>query len=412
MKKLTLFLTAFCMALSGCVSGTDSPGASSESATEASSAAEVSQAPETTEPEEEKDMYGRSLLNEGDSSRVAAAMKKAESGGPVTVGVIGGSITQGTNVSGYDKCYASLLNDWWVKTFPESEINFINAGIGGTNSYLGVHRADEQLLDFAPDFVIVEFSVNDTDKVMNKYSYDSLVRKILNSQNSPGVVLLFMTMEDGTSLQDSHKEVGFAYNLPMISYHDAVMSAVDSGELIWSDISGDDIHPNDAGHEIINALLTEYLDGIKENLGSAPAPVPFDVPALTKDYYKSAALYNAEKIEPVSMEGFEVKNNSLYRQFPSNWVSESGGNIVFEAEGQAIGIFFMRTVNGKSGNYEVYVDGEYKDLLEGDFTGGWGSYGAAEQILISSEPAKHTIEIKPAAGFEDKGITILAVMIS
>ena len=58
------------------------------------------------------------------------------------------------------------------------------AGIGGTNSYLGVHRVDEHLLAYKPDVVIVEFSVNDTDKTMNKYSYDSLVRKILSSASA------------------------------------------------------------------------------------------------------------------------------------------------------------------------------------------------------------------------------------
>ena len=165
-------------------------------------------------------MYGRAILNEGNPARLAAAMKKAQNGEKVTVGVIGGSITQGSSASNQNNCYASLFKKWWEEKFPSAEINFVNAGIGGTNSYLGVHRVDEQLLAHNPDVVIVEFSVNDTDKTMNKYSYDSLVRKILSHETNPAVMLLFTTQENGSSLQDVHKEIGAAYDLPMISYRE------------------------------------------------------------------------------------------------------------------------------------------------------------------------------------------------
>ena len=100
-------------------------------------------------------MYSRAIMSEGNVARLAAAMKKAANGEKVTVGVIGGSITQGSSASNQANCYASKFNDWWVNKFPSAEINFVNAGIGGTNSYLGVHRVDEQLLSYQPDVVIV-----------------------------------------------------------------------------------------------------------------------------------------------------------------------------------------------------------------------------------------------------------------
>jgi hypothetical protein len=39
--------------------------------------------------------YERSVVTEGNSARIARAMKKAKSGQPLTIGVIGGSITVG-----------------------------------------------------------------------------------------------------------------------------------------------------------------------------------------------------------------------------------------------------------------------------------------------------------------------------
>lgn len=358
-------------------------------------------------------MYGRAILNEGNLTRLAAAMKKAENGEKVTVGVIGGSITQGSSATNQNNCYASLFKKWWEEKFPSAEISFVNAGIGGTNSYLGVHRVDEQLLAHNPDVVIVEFSVNDTDKTMNKYSYDSLVRKILSYETNPAVMLLFTTQENGTSLQDTHKEIGMAYDLPMISYREVVYQEVAAGTLDWKSISPDNIHPNDAGHGIIGQLVDRYLNEVYDKLDTiTEEPTAFTAEGYTNDYFKNAVMLSADDITPTASEGFEVIESGFYHQFPNNWKTEAGGTMTFDVECQNFGVFFLCTTDGKSGDYEVYVDGERKGKLEADFTGGWGTYGNTKQVVLSKETEKHTIEIKPAEGSEDKGITILGLMVS
>lgn len=432
LKKQTAALTALLICgsiLAAC--GTDSGGGTTDSIsdTQATAAEETTSREIVTMPPAENavdpnvpvdleegvtdKMYSRAVFNEGDQTRLAAAMKKAKNGGEITVGVIGGSITQGSLASTSANCYASKFNDWWVNKFPEAKVNFVNAGIGGTNSYLGVHRVDEQLLSYDPDVVIVEFSVNDTDRVMNKYSYDSLVRKILSHGTNPAVMLLFTTMEDGASLQEVHSEIGSAYNLPMISYHDVVYPEVAAGTLNWKDISPDNIHPNDAGHDIINQLISRYLDGIYEKLDSfTDEPAAFTADAYTNDYYKNAKTYSAADITAVESEGFEVVEKDFYSQFPNNWKSTEGGRLVFELECQNFGVFYMCTTDGKSGKYEIYADGVRKGTIDADFTGGWGNYGSTYQAVMGTESAAHTIEIKPAEGSEGKGITILGLMVS
>lgn len=418
--KLISFVLAFAFCavlMTACADkGSDNAETSATSATTTQTEADNSVDPsEIVDPSAgiTDKMYSRALTNEGDKARLASAMRKAASGEKVTVGVIGGSITQGSLASRSENCYASGFFRWWSEAFPNGDFEFINAGIGGTDSYLGVHRVDEQLLSKAPDVVIVEFSVNDTNPVLNKYSYDSLVRKILSADNSPAVILLFTTTDAGFNLQDVHMEIGSAYDLPMISYRDAVYPEIEAGTLLWKDISPDNIHPNDNGHRMITQLLGRYLDSVLEQLDSIDeAPSAFDMPGPTNDYYKNAELYNASQITAVSSEGFETGQNNLYSLFPDNWIAKEGGTIVFNAECRNFGIFFLRTTDGKSGAYEVYVDGEKKGTLDADFTGGWGSYGATKQVLFSKETAEHTIEIRPAAGSEDKALTILALMIS
>ena len=90
-----------------------------------------------------------------DDAALAAVMRKAEAGEPVTIACIGGSITQGTISNGTDdsqvspkKSYADIYFSWWEQTFPDTEFTFINAGIGATDSYIGVHRVQKDVLDF------------------------------------------------------------------------------------------------------------------------------------------------------------------------------------------------------------------------------------------------------------------------
>lgn len=420
-KKIIAALCALTICLSAAACGqTDS----AEDAPAETTAAQSAPAPVTmtteavpTEPVDLSKgltdaMYERAVVSEGNKARLAKAMKKAANGEDITVGVIGGSITQGSSATDHNNCYAELFHKYWVEKFPQSNVNFVNAGIGGTNSYLGVHRVDTQLLDSKPDAVIVEFSVNDTDKLMNKYSYDSLVRKILNCDSQPAVMLLFTTQEDGTSLWETHKEIGAAYDLPMLSYRAVVYPEVSAGTLDWKDISPDNIHPNDEGHKLIGQLVSRYLDSVYEDLDNIDdSSVAFDTPAYTADYYKDAKMLGASDITPQEISGFEQGGNSVYPElFPDNFVTEDEGYLKFETECKCLGFFYLKKVDGKGGKYDVYVDGERKGTLDADFKGGWGNYGETQQILISKDSEKHTVEIKLAEGSTNTSLTILGIM--
>lgn len=420
-KKIIAALCALTICLSAAACGqTDS----AEDAPAETTAAQSAPAPVTmtteavpTEPVDLSKgltdaMYERAVVSEGNKARLAKAMKKAANGEDITVGVIGGSITQGSSATDHNNCYAELFHKYWVEKFPQSNVNFVNAGIGGTNSYLGVHRVDTQLLDSKPDAVIVEFSVNDTDKLMNKYSYDSLVRKILNCDSQPAVMLLFTTQEDGTSLWETHKEIGAAYDLPMLSYRAVVYPEVSAGTLDWKDISPDNIHPNDEGHKLIGQLVSRYLDSVYDDLDNIDdSSVAFDTPAYTADYYKDAKMLGASDITPREISGFEQGGNSVYPElFPDNFVTEDEGYLKFETECKCLGFFYLKKVDGKGGKYDVYVDGERKGTLDADFMGGWGNYGETQQILISKDSEKHTVEIKLAEGSTNTSLTILGIM--
>ncbi|MDE7293649.1 MAG: SGNH/GDSL hydrolase family protein [Oscillospiraceae bacterium] len=427
-KKISAAVLAALMCMSGvaCNGGNeDAAGNVTESAAEAAETtapADETKVSITTQavPTEPVDleagvtnvMYERALLNEGNKARLASVMKRAENGEDITVGVIGGSITQGSLASSHANCYAERFFSYWQEKFPETQITGVNAGIGGTNSYLGVHRVDEQLLNAEPDVVIVEFSVNDTDKVMNKYSYDSLVRKILNSSSQPAVILLFTTQDNGTSLQEVHKEIGTAYDLPMLSYREIVYPEVAAGTLDWKMISPDNIHPNDAGHGLIGQLLARYLDSVYDERDSIDtSDLSFNTEAYTADYYANAKMLGASEITPDEISGFEQGTSKVYADlFPDNFITEGEGYLKFETECQCLGFFYLKQVDGNGGKYDVFVDGQRKGSLDADFAGGWGNYGETQQIIVGKETEKHTVEIKLAEGSDETALTIFGIM--
>lgn len=358
-----------------------------------------------------EDMIRRAVVNPGNTARLADAMKRAQAGEKITIGTIGGSITQGTAASTTDERYANRALQWWAKTFPKAQLDFVNAGIGATDSYIGVHRVDADLLSKKPDVVIVEFSVNDTDAALNLQTYDSLVRKILQAENHPAVILLFTTQEDGTSLQDTHMQIGSAYNLPMISYKNAVLPEIEAGKFTWKDISPDNIHPNSVGHGIIGELLWSYFNSVYAKLDQIDtSDLTFTATPVTKDLYAKGELLDSKTLTPKTMQGFEQAKVS--NQFPNDWTTKEGGELTFEVTGSNIGVLYYKTVDGKSGQYCVYVDDRLIQVLDGDFTGGWGNYAQAQQVYTSDTPSTHTVTIKQLEGTDLTQFTVLGLLVS
>ena len=423
MKHKLLSILLCCVLLTGCGSSADVSSEVVENSTSTEISVET-EAPAEVEPEfvgvplktdyVTEEMYERATaFLEGDLTRLAAAMRKAQAGEEITVATIGGSITEGYSSTTFSDCYATIFYSWWESCFPDTKVNYINAGIGGTPSYLGVHRVKQQVLDENPDVVIVEFSVNDGADNFYKKSYDNLVRKIMLSEGNPAVMLLFTTQEDGTNAQDNDALIGFKYRLPMISYGNAVLPSIENGEFTWADISPDNVHPNDRGHAIIGELLYTYLNDVYSRLDEIPEEItPFDYTSLTKESYLNADMLGPEEITPSQLGSFKEARINTY--FTKSWHTATGEeSIIFEnVEAANIGICFQRTTDGTYGQYDVYVDGEFVKTLDGDFKNGWGSSIESVEVYVSDEPMLHTIEIKKNPDSTADLFTVLRLLIS
>ena len=360
-------------------------------------------------------MIELSRLNEGNMTRLAKLFDKLKAGEEVTIAYIGGSITQGSS-AGDNLCYARLTTNWFEETYPSAKINYVRAGIGATGSYIGVHRVDKDVLANNPDLVFVEFSVNDTTEntERNKESYDSLLRKIWNYQSAPAIVCIGMTQEDGTTFQNYHFEIAKSYDLPFISYREAILHVIQKGYIVWKDISDDNIHPNVEGHAVLSALLTSYLSEAAEKGDSSAAESDFSK-AATAATYENATLLRPDNCEPEN-NGF-TKDEGNFGNFMGYWTVRSssgdygGASLKFNVEGKNIGILFGKIV-GRGGKFEVKVDGESVKTVDCNFPNGWGNYVECVEVARFDEKGTHTVEIIPVNADGGKVINISSIAVS
>ena len=413
MKKFLAAALALCMtsaALTSCGDSNSSSAADSNSAVANSQASDSSAAdtesvsdkllaeyPASTEKIDVKNgatenMIARSVINEGDTSRLAAKLDHALQNPKET---IGDSITAGSGANSSTNQYVNQFKSWWEENI-SFYVDVTNAGIGATDSYIGVHRAQRDALEAKPDIIVIEF-INDADDEFYESCMDSLVRMCLEQDNNPAVMILEPSTEGGTSPQAAHLKVAQAYNIPMISYRDAVMPEIEAGNFTWADVSPDNVHPNDDGHIIMASLLTKFVGNIKDNIDSVDKEAKaFDTSTVapTGDVFADATIGSrqTEDIVKTTDEG-TFTDVTTFQKFTDGWGTTTGGTIKFEITAKNIGMIYYMTVDGKSGVAAVKVDGEDVATINADFTSGWGNYAKAQQIYSSDEVATHTVEV-------------------
>lgn len=358
----------------------------------------------------------KGLIHVGNDERILACMARALKGEAIKVAFLGGSITQGSLASTPEKCYAYLTYTWWKEQFPKADITYINAGIGGTTSHLGTGRVEEEVLSYRPDFVIVEFSVNDADTDPHfEETYEGLVRRILKAPFQPALLLVHnVRYDDGGNAEAIHCPVEKHYDLPGVSMKSAIYPYIADGQIERRDITPDDLHPNDAGHKLVADVITWYLarekkkaeEGIQEGknfrVGETVLPAP-----ITANGYETAHRYRNDELKPVVCEGF-VKDTAIQSCVADCFkkgfsAAKINDKIVFEVEASSIAVQYRKTVRKPAPVAELILDGdtEHAFKLDANFEEDWGDCLFLETVLEHGERKNHTVEIRITEAHED-----------
>ena len=329
----------------------------------------------------------QSVVNVGDSGRLARAFDKARRGEAITLGYLGGSITQGYAASRDANRYASRITAWWQQQFPTAKVAAVNAGIGGTGSDYGALRVKQDLLSKNPDVVFVEFAVNDGDNEHSARTLEGVVRQVLGAPVSPACVLLFMS-HNGRNAQRWHAQVGKHYDLPMVSYRDGLAVEIAAGRLKWADISPDDIHPNDRGHAMAARYVTALLD---THAARPPAPQPataaLPAPRFT-DLYANVDSRDAADLRPTRADGW------AYDAATKSWKADRPGSVIeFETSGRGVALMYYR-VHKDFGRARVTVDGAHEQTFDGWFDQTWGGYRHTSDVATDLPPGRHAVRVE------------------
>jgi len=357
---------------------------------------------------------------------------KIKNGEACTVAFLGGSITQG----GF--CYRLQLAKYLENHYPDVKFTWINAGVPGTGTDLGVFRVDEQVLTANPDLVFIEFSAN------GGYTpaMEGIIRKIHAHDADTDICLLYSATESHMR-QYQHGEVpevvaeqerlATHYNLPSI--HMARKAAVleSDGKLLWKGskdestdkivFSYDGLHPAKAGGNLYAQAIARSLDKIIKVKGK---PISFPAP-LYGTIWDNARMYSPAKVckrhglwKDVDAAG-DSRMKKFAGWFPSVLTSShQGSTLSFAFDGDMFGLF---DIGGpEMGQLEIYVDGQMirlKNVKDGnsryyeatDLTGSHylnrfnrycNNRYRGQYELIKVEPGLHQVTLKLSDNKADK----------
>ena len=334
---------------------------------------------------------------------------------PVSIVYFGGSIT---NHPGY----RVFSEDWLKVRYPDSKITAVNAGIGGTGSDLGVFRMDQDVLEYNPDLVFVEFAVNDagTDSLVICHSMEGIVRKI--KSRNPLIDICFLYTLNQGMLDDLQKgklyksmrymeNIASWYNIPSINFAPEVIRLMSMDSLVFKGekgvdyagkmvFSNDGTHPSfECGHKIYTKTLAQSLLSMEKMKGARSEG------KLRKPLYPGN--YERAKSVPVSAfrasAGWKVvpADDKIYKYYQGSSkvfkdliVSDNPDDYIeIKFKGTVAGLFDV--IGPGSGGFTYEVDGGEKTAVRRFDVYCGNVYRSNYKLLPVLEDGTHTIIIRP-----------------
>lgn len=298
--------------------------------------------------------YKDAICNMGNTERLVKKLEAAENGESLTLGYIGGSITEGKN-------YSNPFTSYVRNTFAKGSFKEVNIGMSGTSSVVGLVRAEKGLVAQNPDIVVIEFSVNDHEDISYKKSFESLIRKFLEMPNEPAVIVLITRSKGGFSSQTQMEAAGKNFDVPVISMNNSMTKAFNSGFLKPDDYYTDEYHPHEKGGQLIADTMAYYLrQAMKTENRSDSYTIP-STSAYGSEYYTCVNM-SPNELTNFSAGSFTAgngydRNNTLSYSYafqknsansPMTFTTTGKGLIlVFKANSSGMGTALV-TVNGKT----------------------------------------------------------------
>jgi arylsulfatase A-like enzyme len=286
------------------------------------------------------------------------------------VAFMGGSITE-------HGAWRDKICNYLKKRFPDTDFEFINAGISSTGSTPGAFRLVQDVLYKGKiDLFFEDAAVNDqTNNFTNQAQIrgmEGIVRHALLINPLMDVVMLHFAdpskVEDYKKGQNpqviiNHEKVALRYGIGSINLAKEVGERIQAGEFNW-DEDFIDLHPSPFGHEIYARSIGVFLDnsfGVidsKQNYLTHQLPPIIDKFSYVSGEYfsvsKASGLKNWTQVANwVPSDG--VSTRQQYVNVPALISEKPGAEMKLDFTGTAIGICIVSGPD--AGMIEYSIDG-------------------------------------------------------
>ena len=282
---------------------------------------------------------------------------------------MGGSITEGR---GWRDSVCLYLQ----QRFPETEFEFINAGISSTGSTPGAFRLKTEVLSKGPvDLFFEEAAVNDLTNGFNDQSQIRGMEGIIRHMriSNPMADIVMMHCVDPEKIEDykngrvpkeiqNHERVAVHYQANTIHLAKEVAERIGAGEFRWKE-DFKDLHPSPFGQFVYTRTITSFLEKQFEqakgrSVEAHPVPAMIDSFSYANGDYvevSKAKLSKGWRLEESWKPTDGVGTRKQFVNIPAVIAELPGAKLEFTFRGTAIGICI--DAGPDAGMIEYSIDG-------------------------------------------------------
>lgn len=192
--------------------------------------------------------------------------QKLSNGEKIRFVAFGDSITEGYGVSeGWPEKLVKELK----KKYPPADIELLNKGRAGDTLEDGLYRLDVDVIDNNPDFVTINFGINDAMSGVSLVTFEKnlneIISQIKNKTNADILAITSEVLEDEEAdkivrkyfdkIQKVTREQKIAFVDIHRYWHQKLREGLDLGSLL---IPGLD-HPNEEGYKLFAKIIADIF---------------------------------------------------------------------------------------------------------------------------------------------------------
>ncbi|MGM0376560.1 MAG: sialate O-acetylesterase [Bacteroidota bacterium] len=270
------------------------------------------------------------------------------------VAFLGGSIT-------HNGGWRDSISNYLQKRFPDTEFEFIEAGIPSMGSTPAAFRLERDVLSGGPvDLLFEEAAVNDVANGRSSReqvrAMEGIVRHVRRENPSADIVIMHFVdpqkMETYRSGQvpdviQNHEKVAAHYSVPTINLAKEVTDRIDAGEFNWDD-DFKNLHPSPFGQGVYFRSMRTFLEKAWSGTVAEDDKIeayPLSEPIADSNYdngtlieAKNARILNGWQIVENWKPDDGVGTRANYVNVPMLIGQDEGDTLEFTFNGNAVGI--------------------------------------------------------------------------